>query len=192
MTPRLVVRLAKAHATGYPLAGRRRWRGLEISIEAKKGQYRPWRDENGREGKTLMRYDYGYIRGTEGVDREPGKKRPDHLDVYVGPYENARYVYVVHQVRPDTGEHDEDKVMLGFRSAREAKAAYLAHIPRSYYGGMTRIPAETFVRLAREGRLRGRVVMGEPLPEARSRELRTLVEIARKGRLVRLPDGGEA
>jgi len=189
--PRYVVYLAKAHATGYPLAGRRRWRGLEISIEAKAGQYRPWKDDQGREGKTLMRYDYGYIRGTEGVDKAPHKKRPDHLDCYVGPYEGARWVYIVHQIVPKTGEHDEDKVMLGFRSARDAKAAYLAHIPRSYYGGMSRMPAETFVRLVKEGRLRGRVVLGEPVPGARAKELRTLLEIARRGRLARVPDRGE-
>ena len=36
-------------------------------------------------------------------------------------------MYVVEQVSPETGLYDEDKVMLGFDSEEQAKAAYLAH-----------------------------------------------------------------
>jgi hypothetical protein len=37
-------------------------------------------------------------------------------------------VFVVDQVNPRTGEFDEHKVMLGFDTLEEARAAYLANL----------------------------------------------------------------
>jgi len=130
--------MGKAHATGYPLQGRTKFQGLDISIEQRKGGVRHWEDpETGETGTTKMKWPYGYIRGTEGVDG-------DHVDCYLGPDEGAPMVYIVTQVRPDTGKVDEQKVMLGFSSAEEAKRAYLAHIPARWFGSMTKMPMEEF------------------------------------------------
>lgn len=100
---------------------RYKFQGLNISIENKKGSIRHWhdplKDEN---GETKMKCDYGYIRLTEGADG-------DHVDVYIGPDKEAGRVYVIHQNNPKNGEYDEDKVMLGFNSADEAKTEYLKH-----------------------------------------------------------------
>src|SRR5689334_9858466 len=61
------------------LARRMEFQGLDISIETDKGQYREWYDpHNKEEGRTLMRYPYGYIRRTEGADDE-------QVDCYIGP-----------------------------------------------------------------------------------------------------------
>ena len=99
----------------------REFKGLPISIEQRKGGVRGWYDPlTGRSGETKFRYPYGYIRGTEGEDR-------DHVDCFLGPNEQSDKVYVVEQVSPETSLYDEDKVMLGFDSEEQAKAAYLAH-----------------------------------------------------------------
>jgi hypothetical protein len=125
---------------GYKLQGKTDFQGLPISIENKKGSVRKWHDPFAkRDGETKMHYDYGYIRGTLGTDG-------DHVDVYLGPVAEAKTVYVVHQRRaPEFKRFDEDKVMLGFASAKEAKQAYLRQYdnPR-FFGNMTALPMETF------------------------------------------------
>lgn len=59
--------------SGHKLQGRTRLYGMDISIENKKGSYRSGTDKDGHKWRTYMNYDYGYIRGTVGVDK-------DHLD----------------------------------------------------------------------------------------------------------------
>ena len=130
--------LTKAHATGYPLQGRRVFRGLEISVENRAGSYRVDKQNTPPKWANLMLVDYGYIRFTEGTDH-------DHVDVFVGDNQEAPYVYIVHQVDPKTGKYDEDKCMLGFNSAAEAKAMYLAHYDTpKFFGSMQKMPFEEF------------------------------------------------
>ena len=65
------------------LSKRRKFQGLDVSVETRKDAYRHWYDPNaGEHGKTKMPHDYGYIRGSVGADK-------DHVDCYVGPNENA-------------------------------------------------------------------------------------------------------
>jgi DNA-directed RNA polymerase specialized sigma subunit len=106
---------------------------MPISVENKAGSYRTWYDKaEQREGKTKQLYDYGYIRGTLGTDG-------DHVDVYVGPNEAAKFVYVIDQMKgPDFTKFDEQKVMLGFDSDTEARTAYLAHFDSSKFFGSLR------------------------------------------------------
>lgn len=122
------------------LHGRMKFQGFDISIENAAGSKRHWYDTGkGEYGTTTMLLPYGYIRGTEGTDG-------DHVDVYVGPNEDAKKVYVVHQQKaPKFDRHDEDKVFLGMDSAAAAKGMYLKHYndPR-FYGGMTVMTLERF------------------------------------------------
>jgi hypothetical protein len=86
--------------------------GLVIYIENEEGSIRkgPW-------GEVVMRNPYGYIAGTAGTDG-------DCVDIFLGPgYETVDDVYVVHQ----GGDDPEDKLMIGFASARAAMQAYLAN-----------------------------------------------------------------
>jgi len=130
-------------SSGRKVVRRVNFQGLDISIENDKGQYRDWYDPHSREsGKTKMSYPYGYIRRTEGADG-------DQVDVFLGPNEKSDKVFIVHQVRkPDFKTYDEDKVMLGFESPREAKAAYLMHYdnPR-FFDSMTETTVEAFKRM---------------------------------------------
>lgn len=124
--------------SGYKLHKRKRFMGMNISVENRKGSYRHWKDDQGNEGKTKMLHDYGYIRGTEGKDG-------DHVDVFLGDNENAPFAFVVHQNRSDNGKYDEDKVMLGFDTAEAAKKAYLKHYDSiKFFGGMKAMPIDKF------------------------------------------------
>lgn len=113
--------------------------GLKISIENPKGSVRKGQDADGSKWETKMKHDYGYIRQTEGTDG-------DHVDCYIGPnLEGASKVYVIHQNHPDTGDFDEDKCMLGFGSAQEAKQAYLAHYDDpKFFGSMDEMSIDEF------------------------------------------------
>ena len=123
------------------LARRMKFRGMDLSIETDKGQLRHWGDPHGdgEKGTTKMEYPYGYIRRTMGNDDE-------HVDVYVGPNESVDEVYIVHQMKkPNFKHYDEDKVMIGFESPKDAKQAYLAHYNDSrFFGSMKTMKVDDF------------------------------------------------
>ena len=109
------IRLNKA----YKLQGSMNFHGLPIKIENRVGSLRHWKDAQGNSGTTKMKTRYGYISKTLGVDG-------DQVDVYVSDlHPESEKVFVIHQKTPETGEYDEDKCMLGFDTAKEAKDAYL-------------------------------------------------------------------
>lgn len=101
--------------------------GLDISIENPKGSIRRGTDAQGREWQTEMKHSYGYIRRTESVDG-------DHIDIFLSDTPKRGKVFVVDQVNPETGEFDEHKVMYGFASEEEARAAYLANYEEGWNG----------------------------------------------------------
>lgn len=105
---------------GWKLRGRTTFQGMRIAIENRKGEARCGKDRDGKKWRTVMRHPYGYIVGSKGADG-------GGVDVYVGPDKKAPDAYVVHQRDKRTGKYDEDKVMLGFRSKKEAKEAFLSH-----------------------------------------------------------------
>lgn len=128
--------------SGHKLQGRMTLHGMEISIENRKGSVRRGVDKDGHEWETKMHHAYGYVRGTVGKDK-------DHLDCYVGPNPESKKVFVVHQNDPVTGEYDEDKTMLAFDSAAEAKAAYLKQYDRpGFFGSMDETSIDAFKREA--------------------------------------------
>ena len=71
---------------------------------------------------------YGYIKRTEGADG-------DQVDVYVGPSEKSKRVYVVNQIDQRTGRFDEHKAMLGFSNQAEAVKAYRANFDEGWKVG---------------------------------------------------------
>lgn len=99
--------------------GGRKFRDLEIIVETDRGEYRHWYDKhNGTRGTTLMKYPYGYIKRTKGMDGEA-------IDCFVGPNEAATNVYVVTTSKPpDFKQVDEQKCMLGFSSLNDARNAF--------------------------------------------------------------------
>ena len=100
--------------------------GYDITIENPKRSTRSGVDANGQSWSVTMNNDYGYIRGTEGVDG-------DHIDVFLSDDPTTGKVYVIDQVNAD-GSFDEHKVMYGFKSALAAKRAYLANYSPGWKG----------------------------------------------------------
>jgi hypothetical protein len=143
----------KSHTwSGHELQGRYKFAGFNVSVENKRGSIRSGKDKDGHPWKTFMHFDYGYIRGTEGVDG-------DHVDVYIGPDEEASKVYIVHQNDPVTGKYDEDKVMMGFPSLHDAKAAYLQQYDRpGFLGKIDVMPIEEFREKVLSKKYHGKMV----------------------------------
>jgi len=137
---------------GHELEDRYKFAGFNISVENKKGSTRSGVDKDGHKWECFMNMDYGYIRGTEGVDG-------DHLDVYIGDNEDSPSVYIVHQNDPTTGEYDEDKVMLGFSSLHDAKKAYLKQYDRpGFLGKIDVMPIEEFREKVLSKKYHGKMV----------------------------------
>lgn len=112
--------------------------GYDITIEQPAGSIRSGKDADGKEWNVTMNNTYGYIRGTEGVDG-------DHIDIFLSDFPASGNVYVVDQVNGD-GAFDEHKVMYGFNSEEEAKAAYLANYSPGWsgLGDITGVSKEEF------------------------------------------------
>ncbi|TDE87338.1 hypothetical protein [Deinococcus sp. S9] len=142
--------VAKAHAT-RKLARRVKWRGCDISIEQDKGDVRRGVDADGHAWETKMAHPYGYLKGTTAMDG-------DHLDAFLlehDDWENCP-VHVIHQVKAGAPTiWDEDKLVLGARDEREAKAAYLANYDAKgaeLFGAMSVIPPEQLEAYVKGGR----------------------------------------
>ncbi|POF61332.1 hypothetical protein CFR73_15655 [Novacetimonas maltaceti] len=115
--------------------------GLPITIENEAGSVRRGRDHGGKEWATTMTCHYGYIRGTVGADG-------DHYDVFIGPDEKSRRVWIIQTMAPpDFRKKDEEKAMLGFGSESEARASFLRHYDNpAFLGAIREMPFDTFKR----------------------------------------------
>ncbi|WP_103173786.1 hypothetical protein [Paracoccus sp. SY] len=109
---------AQKQAENYR-TGKAAWKGLRLSVENKAGSTRSGTDPNGQAWSVTMPAHYGRILRTEGADG-------DHVDFYMGPNEASDTAWIIDQVDAETGAFDEHKLMLGFDSAAEARAAHEA------------------------------------------------------------------
>lgn len=130
----------------HRLQGKTTYMGLPVSIENERGSLRIGVNESGEEWRTFMHMPYGYVRGSEGTDG-------DRVDVYIGPHQTSERVFIVHQNDPDTGEYDEDKVLLGFDNRVEARKAYERQYDRSgFFGSITEVDIDEFKAMLKENR----------------------------------------
>lgn len=118
--------------------------GFDITIENPKGSYRCGKDRNGKSWKCLMHNDYGYFRKTVGKDG-------DAVDVFLGPNLNSKKIFPIDQFI--NGKFDETKVMMGFDSKEEAKAAYLSNYSADWKGFkyITEVDIDTFAKWLYDG-----------------------------------------
>lgn len=104
-------------------------KGMPISIENPRGSKRKYKDDKGNDGFVIMRNHYGYFTNTTGNGKDG-----DAVDVFIGPYpEDFDRVYVIDQ-NNKSGDFDESKVMIGFKSKEEAKEAYLSNYNKGWKG----------------------------------------------------------
>lgn len=108
--------LAKFEAGNYR-KGHVRVQGIPIAIENARGSIRSGVAADGERWATIMPAHYGYVNRTRANDG-------DQLDIFIGPNPDSERVWVISQKYLETGEYDEDKVMLGFRTYREALRTY--------------------------------------------------------------------
>ena len=148
-----ILRPTETEREEYPFVGAVWFQGLKIDIENERGTYREGVGKNGKKWRTYMNYHYGEIRNSEGADG-------DKVDVYVGPNHDSRKVFVVHQNHPDSGEYDEDKVMLGFDSAEDAKEAYYSQYttPDKFFRSLTEMPLSQFKAILESSKEKGKKI----------------------------------
>lgn len=134
----------KYNTAGFPLRGELSVYGLDIKIEQRKGDVRSGTSPEGKRWKTKMLVPYGYIENSKGSDE-------DCVDCFIGDSVESNKVFVIHQVDPKTGEFDEDKVMLGFDSAKAAKSTYLKHYDTpKFFGSMEELTVDGFKESLKE------------------------------------------
>lgn len=126
-------------AAGNYKKGHVKVQGMDITIENPKGSFRRGVDEDGRAWETEMKSHYGYFKQTTGKDG-------DHIDTFIGDNPESQTVFVVDQNNPKTGAFDESKVMLGYNTPEEAKAAYLANYEPEWkgFGSITPVSVDEF------------------------------------------------
>ena len=124
--------------------------GFEFSIENPAGSVRSGVSSDGTEWSNKIYHHYGYLKGTMARDG-------DHLDVFANPGEidDSAPVFIVNQVNPKTRKFDEHKIMVGFDSSEEAKAAYLKNYDKGWkgVGSIVKMDADAFKKWAREPKL---------------------------------------
>ena len=149
---------AQLDAGNYPKE-RRSFQGLPVTIENPRGSIRSGRDKGGNEWQVSMQHDYGYVRGTLGVDSDP-------LDVYLGPDSTADTAFIVTTMAPPAfTQVDEQKAMLGFPTEAAARAAFLAHYDNpAFLGKITAMPMERFKAELATTRARPRMLKAMVLP----------------------------
>lgn len=111
---------------------------IVVKIELEVGDMRRGvNKETGEPWEKEMFACYGYIPKTVGDDGET-------VDVYLKEQGFFAQIFVIHQKKKD-GSHDEDKCMIGFSNADEAKAMYVRHVPEWCYGSMDTYSWSEFV-----------------------------------------------
>jgi len=101
--------------------------GLRVSIENRKGSTRSGTNKAGKTWSVTMNNHYGYICRSCDLDG-------DHVDVFIGPDPGCELVYVVDQIDPETKKFDEHKALIGFRTLKDAKEAYLSNYENGWQG----------------------------------------------------------
>ena len=163
---------AQKEAGNYKM-GHVRVRGFDITIENPVGSKRYY----GKDKKkyNVMQNHYGYFTKTKGKDG-------DQVDVFIGPdVERFEKVYVVDQKM--NGKFDESKVMFGFSSKKEAKAAYFSNFDKNWHGFMhiTGVSLTTFKKWLYRGRKQRQPfadyveIQKKKLNEERERELNDIM-----------------
>lgn len=87
--------------------------GLQVVIENRAGTIR-----RGEGWSVIMPCDYGYVRRVGSAEGET-----EWLDCFVGNFHSSREVWIIDAMKP-AGGFDEHKLMIGFRSSREAIEAF--------------------------------------------------------------------
>jgi len=118
------------------------WNGLKMKLEYLTGDKRSGvNGQTGEKWERTMRDNYGYIPGTmgQGADGEA-------IDIYLADEPVEGQIYRIKQKKRD-GSYDEDKYMVGYESADQARAAFLRNMPEWAFGSMSGMSTDSFRQL---------------------------------------------
>lgn len=101
---------------------------LKIAIENPAGSIRSGIDPQGNNWQIKLNHHYGYIENTTGADG-------DEIDVFVKNHLNdaPEYAYIISQLNLD-GSFDEQKVIIGAETEKEAKEIYMSNYSEGWQG----------------------------------------------------------
>ena len=185
---------AKVHAR-YPGIGKKandpiketiKLHGITIAIEWRKGEMRRYYNHDPLKARSKgkidynqkMHADYGYIKGVIDADGE-------ELDVYLGPNRESVKVFVLEKLRRTDSSFDENKIMLGYDSLKEARASYLQHQGKDELGSVYELSLALFKqKFLRKNKFKkhGSGDSNEPLRLAAKRKKGTAAERIIRGR----------
>lgn len=120
-----------------------KWNGLEIGVENLPGD---------RRHDKVLKSGYGHIRGTKGADGmaldvyfhpsafgwEASRPKRDGQDVPNPDIKTSDKLFKITQL-DQNGNFDEHKYMAGYASKTAAKQAYLAQMPKTFFGGIKKV-----------------------------------------------------
>lgn len=112
----------------------RTFQGFTVNVERPAGTTVQFTTADGKKAEQLWFVDYGYFPGKPSTDG-------DSLDAFLCFHEDAPNAYIVDQLKD--GKPDQPKVMLGCRSAKEARSIFDSHRWPGAFGGMRRLPVES-------------------------------------------------
>lgn len=103
------------------------WKGLQLTIESAKGQYRRGVTKEGKPWQTLMKDHYGYIKNTK------SEADGDHVDIFLCDDDlDSEVVFIINQYVG--GKFDEHKCVLGTTSEEKAKEVYHRNYQKGWDG----------------------------------------------------------
>ncbi len=101
------------------------FQGIPVQITHAPGDFKLGRDRDGRGWMARMKASRGIIRGLDGESRHETK-------AWIGPNPESQAIYRIEQAHPD-GEHDEEKLVLGFDDPVQAAKTIMAHYPEGQH-----------------------------------------------------------
>jgi Inorganic Pyrophosphatase len=115
-------------ATGDYKKGRVDVGGILVDIESPRGSVRSGTAPDGHFWYSVLANHYGdFVNGTPGADG-------DQVDCFLGDDPTSPCAFVIDQIYPANWSFDEHKVILGVRSADEARNLYLANYAEGWQG----------------------------------------------------------
>lgn len=141
----------------YPFVGTIAYQGIPIAVENRKGDTRSGTDRDGKPWRVTMGGHYGEI-VNGGTDNTREKR-----DVYVLDKGDASEAHIIGQLHPDSGEFDEEKIILGASSQDEAVRFYKGQYDRpGFFGGCCTLSLGELKRRLRDPARRGKRLTEEP------------------------------
>ena len=125
-----------------------RFQGISIHLDRPKGFKKMMKSPTGPPEELTYKHDYGFFPGVMDHDGED-------LDVFIGPHNDAKHVYVIEKYKRDAEgkktHFDEHKCFVGFNSKADATASFDFHVHPDCKGKIETLTIDDFKKQLRSG-----------------------------------------